>query len=420
MESIIKDQLVSYLLRKNYISKKQHAFLRRHSTATNLLECTHDWVISLSKNMCVDVVYIDFSRAFDSIVFSKLLSKLSSYGIDGKLLSWLDAFLHNRLQYVVIENCFSNVSDVVSGVPQGSVLGPIMFLIFINDIETVCCGDTDLQLFADDLKLYSSVKVSCNSLTLQQSIDNLALWADKWQLNINISKCAVLTIGAKGGYCGSVYFINNTQLVSTNSFIDLGIDTDSSLSYHNHISSIVSKAAQRVGILFRGFMTRDLQFMRKAFITYIRPLLEYNSCVWNPHQKEYINLIEKVQRRFTKRIPSLRDLSYTERLAIINLEPLELRRLKTDLTEYYKIFNNLDAIEYSDHFNFYEPLASTRSSSPKLIKPAKGNNTVMFSFFNRAIDCWNSLPHNLRFCNSLSTFKRQLCTIDLSSFLIFN
>ena len=143
--------------------------------------------------MCVDVVYIDFSRAFDSIVFSKLLSKLSSYGIDGKLLSWLDAFLHNRLQYVVIENCFSNVSDVVSGVPQGSVLGPIMFLIFINDIETVCCGDTDLQLFADDLKLYSSVNVSCNSLTLQQSIDNLALWADKWQLNININKCAVLT-----------------------------------------------------------------------------------------------------------------------------------------------------------------------------------------------------------------------------------
>ena len=144
-------------------------------------------------------------------------------------------------------------------------------------------------------------------------------------------------------------------------------------------------------------MTRDLQFMRKAFITYIRPLLEYNSCVWNPHHKEYINLIEKVQRRFTKRIPSLRDLSYAERLAIINLEPLELRRLKTDLTEYYKIFNNLDAIEGADHFNFYEPLASTRSSSPKLIKPAKGNNTVMFSFFNRAIDCWNSLPHNLRF-----------------------
>ena len=95
-------------------------------------------------------------------------------------------------------------------------------------------------------------------------------------------------------------------MVSTNSFTDLGIDTDSALSYHNHIAS---KATQRVGVLFRGFMTRDLQFMQKAFITYIRPLLEYNSCVWNPHQKEYIDLLENVQRRFTKRIPSLRELN---------------------------------------------------------------------------------------------------------------
>ena len=190
----------------------------------------------------------------------------------------------------------------------------------------------------------------------------------------------MLTIGAKRGYCGSVYFINNTQLISTNSFTDLGIDTDNALSYHNHIANIVSKASQRVGILFRGFMTRDLKFMQKAFITYIRPLLEYNSCVWNPHQKKYIYLLENVQRRFTKRIPSLRELSYSERLTMLNLEPLELRRLKTDLLEYYKIFHNLNAIDCSAHFNFYEPITSTRSSSPKLIKPAKGNNTVMFSF----------------------------------------
>ena len=115
----------------------------------------------------------------------------------------------------------------------------------------------------------------------------------------------------------------------------------------------------------------------------------------------------------------MRELSYSERLETLNLEPLELRRLKTDLIEYYKIFHNLNAIDCSAHFNFYEPIASTRSSSPKLIKPVKGNNTVMFSFFNRAIDCWNFLPHNLRFCNSLPTFKRQLHNVDLSSFLVF-
>jgi len=173
METVIKDQLLQYLLQKQLISKKQHAFIKMHSTSTNLLECTHDWFVSISKHMCVDVVYIDFSRAFDSIVHSKLLCKLSTYGVEGKLLDWIGSFLHNRLQCVVIENCYSGYSNVVSGVPQGSVLGPVLFLIFINDIETICSGETDMHLFADDLKLYSSVNISDYSFSLQQTLDNL-------------------------------------------------------------------------------------------------------------------------------------------------------------------------------------------------------------------------------------------------------
>jgi len=416
MESVIKYQLLNYLLRKQLITKKQHAFIINHSTATNLLECTHDWVVSISKHTCVDVVYIDFSRAFDSIVFTKLLAKLSAYGIDGKLLMWLSAFLHNRCQYVVIENCFSSVADVISGVPQGSVLGPVLFLIFINDIESICCGETALQLFADDLKLYSCVNISCNSQSLQQSIDNLVAWAASWQMGINITKCAVLTVGLKRDNSSS-YAINNMPLLSTNSIIDLGVEVDSNLSYHSHIVNIAAKATQRVGVLFRGFVTRDLNFMRKAYITYIRPLLEYNSVVWNPYQKQLISCIEKVQRRFTKWIPSLHRLSYSERLATINLEPLELRRLRSDLVMYYKILHGLSSIDASRHFNYYKPVASTRTASPKLIKPIKGNNNVMYSFFNRAIDCWNTLPHELRFCDSLPLFRKRLNSIDLSAFI---
>lgn len=418
MESVIKEQLLDYLLRKQLISRKQHAFITKHSTATNLLECTHDWVVSIGKHMCTDVVYIDFSRAFDSIVFSKLLAKIAALGINGKLLQWISAFLHNRQQCVAIENCFSSVADVISRVPQGSVLGPVLFLIFINDIESVCCGNTSLQLFADDLKLYSSVNIGNISQSLQQSINNLVAWADRWQLGININKCAVLNVGSRNKIAsGSKYFINHTLLIKTDSVSALGVEVDSNLSYNAHISTIVAKATQRVGVLFHGFVTRDINFMRKAYISYIRPLLEYNSVIWNPHLKQYITLIEKVQRRFTKRIPRLHDLSYSERLAVINLEPLELRRLRFDLINYYKILHNQSPIDSLEHFNYYYPVASSRTDGPKLLKAAKGSNTIMFSFFNRAIDCWNSLPPDLRSCENLTTFKKRLSKTDLSSFI---
>jgi hypothetical protein len=154
MESVIKDQMVQFLVDKGILNKHQHAFINKHSTASNLLECIRDWQIGLNLRSQTDVVYIDFSKAFDSIVHSKLLFKLELYGITGLPLRWIEVFLSNRLQRVVLDYCFSPVCDVISGVPQGSVLGPMLFLIYVIDIDSVCCGNTALQLFADDAKLY--------------------------------------------------------------------------------------------------------------------------------------------------------------------------------------------------------------------------------------------------------------------------
>jgi hypothetical protein len=421
METIIKDQLLSYLISNSIITKCQHAFLARHSTATNLLETVNDWSVELNSSNCIDSIYIDFSRAFDSISFSKLLFKLEFYGIKGRLLAWISCFLLNRSQCVVIENTFSSVSDVLSGVPQGSVLGPILFLIFINDI--VSCNVNNycvFKMFADDLKLYTVVSTNLSSNRLQNVLNEIFTWSQAWQLSINISKCAILRVdnSRHPNTMAHRYSINGQYLNTPKTVSDLGVTVDPKLSFIDHINDISSRATQRVGILFRGFFSRNLKLMRFAFVSYIRPLLEYNSSVWNPTQKYLINLLEKVQRSFTKRIPSISHLSYTDRLSALNLELLELRRLRFDLIGYYKIINNLTDISPSDFFTFYVPPASSRTPMPTLQKPRRANQKLLSSFCCRAIDAWNALPPSVKTQDSLPKFKRALLDVNLSKFLL--
>ena len=197
MEVVIKDVMVHFLLRKKLISKRQHAFIQRHSTITNLLESVHEWNLILRSRHSVDVLYVDFSRAFDSVVHSKLLLKLSNLGIGGALLRWIGAFLVGRKQCVVVENCFSNWSDVVSGVPQGSVLGPILFLIFINDVVEIsnCCSNC--SLFADDLKIYSAVDTNADRDSLQVALDKLVLWCKNGKCALTQAKPLSCTLARK-------------------------------------------------------------------------------------------------------------------------------------------------------------------------------------------------------------------------------
>lgn len=421
MESVIKDQLLSTLLSNNVISKHQHGFLTKRSTLTDLLESTRDWSLSFSNTVSNDVIFIDFSKAFDSVVLNKLIFKLESYGIKGDLLSWIKVFLFNREQCVLVENVFSSPCEVISGVPQGSVLGPILFILFINDIVNVCNKNVVVTLYADDVKLYSTVSSGDTVFNLQSTLTNLHNWASAWQLKINISKCHVLRIGGKCNMSSCCFSISDHILPSSSSVSDLGVIVDNKLSYSEHINSIVTKCNQRIGMFFRGFVSRDYKLLSKFFTTYIRPILEFNSCVWNPSAKYLIDLLENVQRKFTKRINSISHLSYLERLSILNLESLEQRRLKADLAMYYKIINNLTCIDSKLVFAFKQPsLRTNRLTSHRfaLQKPTKSLQTLSNSFFYRAIDVWNGLPDDVFSANSLPTFKSHINKIDLYSFLI--
>ena len=381
METVIKDYMMSKFQQCGLLSKNQHAFLKKHSTTTNLLDSTRDWVSALRRFSCVDVAYIDFSRAFDSIIHSKLLAKLSAYGVSGPLHMWIAAFLRDREQYVRIENCLSPTVCVRSGVPQGSVLGPILFILYINDVTDILVDDVSCKLYADDLKLYCPIVPTLGfSESLQTSLDNLCDWSLKWQLPINVDKSFFVTI-SRNNICNCVhsYRILCSMLTRRFSVDDLGIAYDCNLCFDNYVNNIASSAKAKVGLLFRSFKTRDPALLKRAYVTYIRPKLEYASNLWNPFHKTTIAVLENVQRYFTRRIPSLSIFSYEERLAMLNLDTLEKRRLKSDLVLYYKILHGLSSIPASA-FDTYNTCSVSRSKSSLLKTNIAGTQACYFSF----------------------------------------
>ena len=224
-------------------------------------------------------------------------------------------------------------------------------------------------------------------------------------------------MGADGSNIPHPYFITGPLLTNSSSVTDLGILVDSSLTFNLHISNILTKATQRAGVFFRGFSSRHPTLIKKAFVTYIRPTLEFNSNIWNPTKKYLIDKLENIQRRFTKKVPSLSQLSYLDRLRVLDLEPLELRRLKFDLIQYFKVLNNLTCIEPDSYFHLHYPPSSSRNPAPFLQKSSNFNKSLQSTFFFRYLDCWNALPVNVKQSSSLTSFKRQIKSLDLNKYL---
>lgn len=213
------------------------------------------------------------------------------------------------------------------------------------------------------------------------------------------------------------YYINGIAITNVRTAQDLGVTVSFNLSFKQHIENIVAKSYQRIAILLRGFVTRDLNFMCKAYASFIRPILEYNSVVWSPREMYLIDLLEKVQRHFSRSIPSLSHLTYSDRLSALHLESLEIRRLRFDLIYYYKIFNNLTPHIPDDHFIRYYPPVSSRSASSYLIRPRKCCDKLLSYLSFRSIDAWNDLSPDIKSASSLSSFKIAIKRVDLNKYL---
>ena len=408
MERCMVIEMLSYLLSRNLISKQQHGFLKRKSTTTNLLESFNDWSVNFEGRTSQTIAYIDFAKAFDSVCHSKLLHKLSQYGICGPLLNLIESFLSGRTHRTKVGDDLSDLAHITSGVVQGSCLGPILFVLFINDLPDAFTDAVTVKLYADDVKLYSAIKTSSldTASDLQEQLDKLATWAETWQLPISYSKCCVLSLGKHNSGPSRLLTMNDYNILPVEQAVDLGVTVDREVKFSLHISNISRKAHNRANLIIRCFHSKNIPSLVAAYKVYVRPILEYSSVSWNPYLIKDIKSLENVQRRFTKRLPGMEKLTYHQRLSILELDSLELRRVRADLLFTYKLVFGLVDLSLPDFFvpRFNE---ARRGHGHKLYLPACKSNTRSNNFNYRVIQKWNSLPNSIDF-TSLKRFNKSL------------
>ncbi len=410
MEKLVRKKVVDYLDTNALISPFQSGFRSGHSTLSQLLLAHSKYVESFNNRACIDAVYTDLSKAFDSISHTKLLVKLYAYGVNSNVCCWIQNFLSNRHQRVIVNDSLSGWLECSSGVPQGSVLGPILFLIYINDLPD-CVQHSDIFLYADDAKIMKCINSKLDCILFQQDIDSVVDWCASWQLKLNISKCLFIRFGLVDrplfDYCMAGMLLKKVS--STN---DLGVHFDSKLTFSAHCNSVANKGFMRANMLLKCFHTRDRDLQIKLFNTFVRPILEYNSPVWSPHMLKDITAIERVQKFFTKNLRGLRNIPYKQRLIILNQSTLQSRRIRADLIYLFKILHGFVDMNLKSLFTMASSVStcdrSLRGHAFKLYVPKPRTDLLKYSFVYRVVKCWNSLPSIVCDTMSLSIFKNRL------------
>ena len=265
MEHIVLSHITTHLDENNILSLRQHGFRPGLSCDTQLITAVHDWADTLIRKGQVDLVLLDFSKAFDKVAHGRLEAKLSHYGVEGKTLDWVRAFLSDRKQQVVVGGSQSKWSDVASGVPQGSVLGSLLFLVYINDITKNTTGE--IRLFADDSILYQEISSAANQLSLQKDIDTLVKWADTWQMALNVMKCGILSITNKKNQLTHDYLMKGEPLARVPQHEYLGVTIADNLKCTPQLNKVASKASRTLGFIRRNLHCCSTKVKKSAYET---------------------------------------------------------------------------------------------------------------------------------------------------------
>ena len=426
LEHIICRHIMKHLENNKILTNLNHGFRSGYSCETQLITTLNDFLMEHDKGHQVDVAILDFSKAFDTVPHDKLLHKLHQYGIKGTLHSWLTNFLTTRKMKTIVEGEQSQETSVDSGVPQGTVLGPIMFLCHINDLPDAVTSS--VRLFADDCLLYRTIKNENDQKALQADLQNLEIWANKWGMRFNAKKCYILSINQKRT---KFYQLNNHILQEVQNNPYLGLEISNDLKWNIHINNVCKKANATLGFLRRNLRNVPENCRKTAYISLLRSTMEYGATIWNPYLKGDIDKLERIQNRATRFIKkdyhNRSPGTITKMKQDLELDTLEERRESLRLILMYKVVEGLvPSLPPSQFVKFERPKRQIKpktfkdhhttniidkrvcNNSRGLVIPPSRTPQYQHSFFVHTCISWNHLPDSAVRADSVEGFKTAL------------
>jgi hypothetical protein len=392
---------------KCQMSEFQHGFLANKSVATNLTNFSDYVITMMDSGSQVDAIYLDFQKAFDSVNHCLLLNKLQSIGVSGSLFYLLSSFLSERKQYVVHKNATSSDYLALSGVPQGSNLGPLLFLIFINDLPQ-CLRNTKCLMFADDIKIYRKVDNLTECLQVQNDLHNIFMWSKNNYLHFNINKCSVMTYSRRINVLTFNYSMDEVVIERKSELKDLGIIFDCKMAFVNHILYISMSACKLLGFLYRmSKYFRNECVLKLLYFSLVRSKLEYCSVIWNPYTKKYSEIIEKIQKRFLRHMYYIRyrvypimenHIKYDNLLEMFHVHKLFDRRILNDLLFLHDVINKGECGPLLNRFNFHVPTKMGRNIMTFYVMKVN-SEYCKNSPINRLCTTFN------RYCNDINLYQ---------------
>ena len=417
-ERVMRNKLVEHLEENNLLPDSQHGFRKRRGCLTQLLDHMDDIFAELNSGNEVDVIYLDYSKAFDKVNHKILLAKLEKLGIKGKVLAWIKDFLSGRYQTVSVEGEKSSFEVVRSGVPQGTVLGPILFIVYVADLQHRVLH-SKIGTFADDTKLKKNILSEESPVELQEDLERVVEWSaansmvlheDKFEVvHYELNKTLLLReLPFHDELC--MYTTPSGETISpTGTVRDLGILLSNDCSWTPHITKISSDARRMAAWVLRAFKDRSRTTMMTLYKSLVRCKLEYCSPLWSPYLIGDIQALESVQRYFTRRVEDLAQFNYWERLKKLQLMSLQRRRERYTIIQMWKMYNGASPNCTTMRFYHHQRLG-IKAEVPSLYTGAqKSISTKYFhSFGIRAARLWNALPKEVNTAETLDSFKVML------------